>query len=64
MYFLSECLLASYEYQVPTQLGAASFGFRCVYDDRAAGIEEGREKVKRVAGSAEDGQARLLGQRT
>jgi formylglycine-generating enzyme required for sulfatase activity len=64
VYFLKECLLASYEYRVPKQLKASSFGFRCVFDDRAVGAGEVREKTQMLAGSTEDGQARLLGERT
>lgn len=34
MYFRKECLLSSYQYEVPSTLRSSSVGFRCVFDDR------------------------------
>jgi formylglycine-generating enzyme required for sulfatase activity len=34
MYFRKECLLSSYQYEVPSTLRSSSVGFRCVFDDK------------------------------
>ena len=53
-YFKRECLTSGYQYAVPTDLRAPTFGFRCVLDDRnrtqtirlaAAGKAESENKV-------------------
>ncbi|MEM7145819.1 MAG: SUMF1/EgtB/PvdO family nonheme iron enzyme [Verrucomicrobiota bacterium] len=65
VYFLKECLLASYEYRVPKQLRASSFGFRCVFDDRADSEGEAKERAPvDLATTTEEGQARFLGKRS
>ncbi len=61
VYFLPDTLLAAYEYPVPDQLRAGSFGFRCVFDDPSLAPEVSRAILEARAGAREDAQSRILG---
>ncbi|MFV1994953.1 MAG: formylglycine-generating enzyme family protein, partial [Verrucomicrobiales bacterium] len=61
VYFQSESLLAGYEYPVPPDLKASSFGFRVVFEDPDLAPELTRSMMAKRSEQRKQGQSRFLG---
>lgn len=63
IYFVPECLLASYEYRVPAGLKSSSFGFRCVFEDPDRVSEITREMMEAKKKEQDEARMRFVTER-